>query len=120
MNKREHLLTIMAEECAETAQRCSKALRFGLMEKQEGQPLDNSERIEREFFDLIAAYEMLVDAGAFTKPLNSVEAQAHIAKKKAAVNKYFERSKECGTLDDETSILADDTEGGSTAYAKNE
>ncbi len=32
MNRRDHLLDILAEECAEVAIRVSKALRFGLDE----------------------------------------------------------------------------------------
>jgi hypothetical protein len=34
MNPTEHLLSCLAEECAEVAQRASKSLRFGLSEVQ--------------------------------------------------------------------------------------
>jgi len=34
MNRMEHLLAVLAEECAEVAQRCSKAQRFGMHQKQ--------------------------------------------------------------------------------------
>lgn len=62
MTRDEHLLVIAAEECAEIAKRCSKALRFGLNETQAdaghavtGSPeesLTNRERIELEYNDL--------------------------------------------------------------------
>jgi hypothetical protein len=54
MNRTEHLLTCLAEECAEVAQRVSKALRFGLSEVQPGQELTNAERINLELDDLIS------------------------------------------------------------------
>ena len=59
MNKNEYLLTCLAEECAEVAQRVSKALRFGVTEVQQGQPLNNAERIMGEINDLIAVVEIL-------------------------------------------------------------
>lgn len=59
MNKTEYLLTTLAEECAEVAQRACKALRFGLSEIQPGQPDDNKRRLERELADLMATAEML-------------------------------------------------------------
>lgn len=54
MNRSEHLLTCLAEECAEVAQRVSKALRFGLNEIEAGQPLRNRDRIDDELRDLIS------------------------------------------------------------------
>lgn len=55
------LLTILAEECCEVGQRVSKALRFGLMEIQPGQPLSNAERISEELGDLLATAEEMND-----------------------------------------------------------
>jgi hypothetical protein len=40
MTRDEHLMTIAMEECAEVAQRVSKAVRFGMEEIQPGQPLN--------------------------------------------------------------------------------
>lgn len=59
MNKIEYLLTVVSEECAEVAQRASKAIRFGMTEIQPGQPEDNKRRIERELGDLMATAELL-------------------------------------------------------------
>lgn len=89
MNRQEHLLTILAEECAEVAKRCSKALRFGLDEVQPGHDESNRVRISREFGDLIAAFEML----GF--PVPSREA---VVDKKAKVEHFLKYSAEIGTL----------------------
>ena len=63
MNRSEYLLTCLAEECAEAAQRVSKALRFGLREVQPGQPLTNDDRICDELRDLIAVAHILHSEG---------------------------------------------------------
>jgi len=63
MNKQEHYLTCLAEECNEVAQRVSKALRFGLAEVQDGQGLNNAERISVELNDLLAVAEILHEMG---------------------------------------------------------
>lgn len=60
MNRTEHLLWVLAEECAEVAQRASKAARFGLDEVQPGQALTNEERLWQEMCDLCAVGEMLI------------------------------------------------------------
>lgn len=59
MNQTEHLLTILGEECAESAQRASKAIRFGLAEVQPGQQEDNKRRLERELAEVVALAEIL-------------------------------------------------------------
>ena len=59
MNEIEHLLTVFGEECAEAAQRASKAIRFGLTEIQPGQPDDNRRRLEREFSEVVAVADLL-------------------------------------------------------------
>lgn len=89
MNRHEHLLTILAEECAEVAQRASKALRFGMEEIQKDQPLTNAQRITQEFTDLVAVYGML-DLPA---PL-----PCDIVAKQERVEKYLKYSHEQGTL----------------------
>ena len=93
MNRNEHLLMILAEECAEVAQRVSKALRFGLDEVQPGQELTNEQRIWGEMNDLAGVGEMLIEArksGGLCR--EAVEA------KKAKVEKFLAYSEQCGTL----------------------
>lgn len=94
MNRREHLLTILAEECAEVAQRISKALRFGLEEVQPGQELTNAERISQELSDLHAVAEMLCEEGVelLTWPYEALDA------KQAKVERFLLHSADNGTL----------------------
>lgn len=94
MNRTEHLLTILGEECNETAQRASKAIRFSLMEVQPGQPLNNAERIVEEFSQLTAVMEMLYNEGLIPNIINQNEKK----NKKDAVEKWLLHSKENGTL----------------------
>jgi hypothetical protein len=93
MNKTEHLLTIVGEECSEVHQRCSKALRFGMNEIEPNQAFSNQRRILQEFNDLVAVMEML-----FECPINKLLYQHEIMAKKDKVLKFLEYSKEQGTL----------------------
>lgn len=54
------LLTVLWEECCEVGQRASKALRFGILEVQPGQPLTNAERVSEELGDLMGVMDWLV------------------------------------------------------------
>lgn len=93
MNRREHLLTIASEECAEIAQRLSKAIRFGVDEIEPGQNLDNTQRINQELSDLFGVIEMLFEDGL---PLFVDHDLADAKKRK--VEKFLAYSAECGTL----------------------
>lgn len=94
MNQTEHLLCCLAEEANEVAHRVSKALRFGLAEIQDGQPLTNAERISQEFHDMLAIVELLEEAGVITR---SSDWHA-IDRKKAKVCFYMDYAEKCGTL----------------------
>lgn len=94
MNRLEHLLTIVAEECTEVGQRASKALRFGLHEIQEGQDLTNAQRLIYEFNDLVAAMKMLYGEGH----LPPVMVPAMQMEKMTKVEKYLKYSEQQGTL----------------------
>jgi len=96
MTKEEHLLTCLAEECAEVAQRVSKALRFGTTEIQQGQPLDNAARIMSEINDLIAVIEILQTV----KVLLSGPDRTAINAKKNKLIEWIRYSETCGTLTD--------------------
>ena len=96
MQRNEHLLTIAAEECAETAQRISKALRFTLTEIEPGQMYSNSARIMHEYCDIIASFEMLIEAGLVVMPTH---AKRRILTKKANVEKFLKLSAQLGTLE---------------------
>lgn len=94
MTRKEHLLTILGEECNETAKRVSKALRFSLKETQPGQTFTNEQRIIGEFNDIVAMMEMLQAEGH----LSHVFDYQHINAKKMQVEHFFSRSKDNGTL----------------------
>ncbi|HEY1187148.1 MAG TPA: hypothetical protein VGE74_05790 [Gemmata sp.] len=96
MTRTEHLLTILSEECAEVAQRVSKALRFGLAEVQPGQGLTNTERVEYELSDLFAVVEMLVEERVIADPTVSDFAKRL---KKAKVEKFLVFSAGRGLVD---------------------
>ncbi len=94
MKKTEMLLTILGEECVETAQRVSKAIRFTLDEVQPEQKLTNAQRIVYEFNDILAMMEILEEEGIFK---NIIDREA-INKKKIKVAKYLAYSAELGTI----------------------
>jgi hypothetical protein len=101
MTRQEHLLTIIAEECAEVAQRCSKAIRFGLDEMQPGQDKTNAQRIIQEYLDLWAVMHMLTgESKHFADSLKQTDASwtAQEEVKKLKVEKFLLYSQECGTL----------------------
>lgn len=105
MTRTEHLLVILTEECAEVAHRASKALRFGLLEKEPGQDLTNSARLAGEIDDLWAAVKMLRAAGAMRGLLSR-----RVEDKREKVESFLAYSAECGTLLS-TSVRDDDREG---------
>lgn len=92
------LLTILAEECNEVAQRCTKAIRFGLAEVQPMQGYSNAQRILHEYADLVGTLDMLREEdsipnwGVIDEFVDRVEA------KKAKIEKYLEYSRQCKTL----------------------
>ena len=98
MTRDEHLYTVAAEECAELAQRFSKANRFGCEEVQPGQELSNRQRILYEFADLVGVMEMLgfFPFGLRTGPSDALRPE--IDAKKAKVEKFLAYSAKCGTL----------------------
>lgn len=96
MNRLEHLLTILTEECGEVIQAGTKTLRFGLEEGRDVSALEygnNVQRLRYELNDLIAMVEMLEAEGLDLSP----DYQSRL-KKKTKVEKYLLYSKECGTL----------------------
>lgn len=95
MNKIEHLLTCLMEECAEVQQAASKALRFGLDDGAPDSITTNADDITGECNDLIAIIEMLEEENIIIK---KDHAKA-IEQKKMKVRKYMEYARSRGTLD---------------------
>lgn len=92
MNRIEHLLTILSEECAEVTKECSKALRFGLENPYQG--TTSSQKIADELNDLIAVADMIKDASVIGPFIDDKKIKA----KKDKVEKYLEYSKRIGKL----------------------
>lgn len=90
MNTIEHYLTVLSEECAETAQRASKAIRFGLQEIQPGQSETNARRLEREMSEAVAILE------AMGLRIREEDKVSKIEKLK----KFMDYSRQLGTLKD--------------------
>ena len=62
MKHEENLMVIALEECAEVQQEISKALRFGVENHHPDEPfITNGERILKEFHQLRAVIDMLVE-----------------------------------------------------------
>lgn len=106
MTLREHFLTIAAEEAVEVAQRCTKALRFGLDQIQEARDdapwqnpgyLTNAERIREEVADLLGVLDLLglVDLHS----IGDGVLRAGGEHKQAKITKYLQLSLKEGTLD---------------------
>ena len=98
MNKTQHLLLLVMEECAEVAHRCSKSIRFGLGEVQEGQELNNAERIKGELTDLFAVLRMLEDETGLLLFWLRLE---DINDKQYKVKRHMNISRDLGQLEEE-------------------
>lgn len=102
MNLREHLLTILAEECSEVAKNASKALRFGVDEVYRGPEnprlLSNRERIVDELEDLRVIIDILKDYGIALEIESGEEAEKRRAAKRMKVFRYVGYARERGTI----------------------
>lgn len=96
MNRSEHLLTCLSEECAKVQKAVAKAQRFGLSNYHPEKAITNAQEIAKECCDVIAIIEMLEEEGIIEKSgtLQAIEG------KKIRVNAYMAVAKECGTLTD--------------------
>lgn len=95
MNRKEHLLTILSEECSEIIKDVSKSLRFGLDDCKPGTNVSNSENLTNEIADFLGVIEMLYEENIIEK--HSLE---KILLKKQKIEKYMEYSKSKGSLKD--------------------
>lgn len=89
MTREQALLGILAEECAETAQRASKGQRFGLQETQPGYGVNNERRLVGELADLLGVAEML----DLEVPRELIDA------KKIKVERYLAYSRSLGQVE---------------------
>ncbi len=89
MNKTEHLLTCLSEECGESTQVAAKANRFGLDHVWPEKGETNRRILEREIADILGVAE----------ELGLVIRTADIATKREKLRKMMTLSVELGTLE---------------------
>ena len=99
MTKKEYLLTVAMEECAEIQQAISKALRFGMGNYNPNDPdkTTNEENILTEYYQLRGVFSMLFD----NKILNGIDEASRrsiMTDKIQKVKRYMGFSQECGSL----------------------
>jgi hypothetical protein len=97
LTKEQYLLTVVMEECAEVAQRASKAIRFGLQEKQPGQPFTNAQRLVNEVIDLYETLDVLFEDGSISMP-DGEEFEVQRASRREKMTRYMERAQREGVL----------------------
>ena len=94
MNKEEHLLVCLSEECAEVQQAVSKALRFGLDDCRPRSNISNLEDIAKEVNHVHAVVELLIEN--LGVPFTEFCKRKEIAEKKDKVKKFMEYAKKRG------------------------
>lgn len=93
MNRLEHLLTKLIDECAEIQQATTKALNFGLEDGYPNTDRTNVGDMRHEFNDLIGVVHMLEAEG-----LNLSLDMGKIQAKKVKVEHWLKYSKQQGML----------------------
>lgn len=97
MNRKEYLLSCLAEECCEVGQMVSKALRFSTEEVYAGTGTTNAQRLVDELHDLIAVATILEREGVLVGVQPSEE---RIEAKRLRIERYMALSREYGALRD--------------------
>lgn len=100
MNRTQHLLLLVMEECGEVAHRCSKAIRFGIDDVEAGQVLTAAQRIGAELTDLYAVLEMLkkeTGLDAFNHLFDPRDSE--VRAKRDKVERHMNISRDLGQLD---------------------
>jgi len=87
----EHPLIVLVEKCAETVQRASKAIRFGMTEIEPGQTENNRRRLECKLADIMAMARL--------RGLRIRDEDKDAKRKK--LEKFMEYSREIGILEKE-------------------
>lgn len=97
MNKEQYLLTCIAEEASEVVKDATKAIRFGLHDKNPTAYANNAANIVQELTELIALVEYAGKEGYIDITLlNNEETKKQKIKKYL---KYAEYARQCGRLD---------------------
>lgn len=97
MTRRENLLIVASEECAEVSKAISKLMRFGAENHHPDSSETNEYKLMVEYYQLVATMDMLINTGTVHNlPSEEVEKIKH--EKMVNVLKYQKVSKELGTI----------------------
>lgn len=99
MTRIQLLLGKIAEECNEVAQRALKAQQFGLDEVQDGQSLNNGDRLRGELCDLAAVCAMVESEARVNLSQHS---GASLGAKMVKVEKFLQLSQSLGMVEGAT------------------
>jgi len=102
MNNKNHLLSLVMEECAEIAKVASKAQRFGKGSVGPTEKFDNEQLMILELNDLLTIFKLLQEEEEFFPDyMNDFEDLEYQNKKRERIDKYRAYSKKIGTLEDD-------------------
>lgn len=93
MSYEQFLLTKLAEECNEVAQRALKQQQFGSEEHEPGDSQNNAQRTLYELNDLLAVVDLLIANGDLPDQ-SALELEQHKIRKRAKILKYLEYSRD--------------------------
>ncbi len=115
MNRNQFLLTKLAEECAEVAQRALKQIQFGAQQIQTGSEvkdgtaapvkeagLTNAQRLFNEIVDFVIIVDLLYDANQLPDP--NIDFDEEKKNKIERLNKYLAFSRQLGEFDGDWTI----------------
>lgn len=86
MDKKDYLLTVLAEECSEVIELCSKMMRFGSDNFAPDEKLSNRERMQSELNDIFGVVVLLQDNNIIDE--NTLQGKL-VKEKKEKVEKYW-------------------------------
>jgi len=96
---KQYVLTKLAEECAEVAQRALKQQQFGKDESQPGQTETNADRLRYEINDLKSIVILLEDLGEI-EHTSTAQFSEHFNRKVEKLLKYSGYSRQLGFVED--------------------
>lgn len=97
MTYEQYLMSKLAEEATELAQRALKLQQYGAQEREVGTDRTNADRLRDEWIDVLATIRMAKEAGTLTMP-DTAEVDAAIARKVAKINRYLALSRDLGQV----------------------
>ena len=100
MNKKEHLLVCLTEECSEVIQVTDKGLRFGTSDGYPDEDVTNAYNIVKEYIEITAVMDMLLDEGFLPQLSNDQVDEIFVAKQKRVLE-FMDYARSRGTLQDD-------------------